>query len=119
MPEANREVAVQVVLPADAGSFRHRRLTVHVEDTTEVDAPARPVACAALAEVSHKRGQQSCFEVSFRLSGPPPSARWELRAHLDLDADGTFSRGDWITMETYLWPEAESAPMRMILSQIE
>jgi uncharacterized lipoprotein YbaY len=73
---------------------------VRVQDVTYADARATTVAERVLPGVYISPGASA---VAFTVDGIPegPGARYILRIHADVDGDGTVSRGDYISTQSY------------------
>ena len=77
--------------------------TIHVrlEDVSYIDAPARLVAETVLPEA--RAGCQAPSQLAFTIDAPTlnPRARYVVRVHVDVDADGQISLGDYISTMSY------------------
>jgi uncharacterized lipoprotein YbaY len=75
-------------------------LYVRLLDVTFTDAPSRTVAEQVLA-LPRGRADERPLAFSLRLETIDPHRTYIVSAHADLDGDGSISRGDWMTMESY------------------
>jgi uncharacterized lipoprotein YbaY len=84
-----------------AGAFSHATVVVRLVDTTYADAPAEVVAEYVRRDVDFDPRNET--GLPFELDGPEPNPRahYTVEAHIDLDGDGTVSRGDLLTMQSY------------------
>lgn len=82
--------------PPFSGAVVHVRL----DDVSRADAPAIEVARLDIPDVSYQPGDPP-LEFSLPTPSLDPAARYEIRAHADLDGAGHVTRGDQITMESY------------------
>lgn len=90
----------QVVL--DAGeSFSDATVRVRLEDVTNVGAPSVTVSEQVIHAVSHQAGSRQ--QLPFVLSGQAsnPRARYNVRAHIDVDGDGLVSVGDYVSTQSH------------------
>lgn len=94
-------LTVQVTFDPGAGAFQSAALYAYVEDVSRLDAPAQALGSAVLQDVSHQAGEVSGPQLTLQVSVPEASATVSVRVHIDLDGDGRYSRGDFITMESY------------------
>lgn len=92
----------EIVFGEDASPFTGATLIVSLIDTTLADAPSTTIATEVVREVSFG-GSGGGDAISFELRAVAPDARasYSVRAHLDLDADGRLSRGDYVNVQNY------------------
>ena len=86
---------------------------MHVLDTTYADAPAVPVAEAS-GLVEPGPGPLQTIDVD---TEPPEGRDLRVRAHVDVDGDGTVSLGDFVTTAAYPVPPGDE-PVRVVVSRI-
>lgn len=74
---------------------------VRLLDTSRADAAARVVAEQILEDVAERanRGEALTFSIDGELDDE--RARYTISVHVDADADGRISPGDFITMQSY------------------
>ena len=104
MPEtiaAQIPVTVQVTFDQGAGAFQSATLYAYVEDVSRADAAAQALGSAVLPGISHQAGDVSGPQFTLQASVPDANAYLSLRVHIDLDGDGRYSHGDFISMESY------------------
>ena len=73
-------------------------MIVTLEDTTFADEAAEPVQTEVLQHISFDPKLSETIPLSLQFQVPDLSRRYTLRVHLDADADGTISRGDYINV---------------------
>ena len=76
------------------------RLYVRLLDVTFTDAPSRTVAEQVLTLARGRAGERR-LAFSLELETIDSHRTYIVSAHADLDGDGSISRGDWMTMESY------------------
>ena len=94
-------VTVRVTFDVEANAFQSATLYGFVEDVSRADAPAQSLASLVLRDVSHAAGETDGPEFTIRVAVPDPKSVLAVRVHIDVDGDGSYSRGDFITMESY------------------
>jgi uncharacterized lipoprotein YbaY len=90
-----------IVFGADLEPFVGATVYVRLEDVSRIDASALVVAETVRREV--RAGGQAPSEIKFSLKGPPldPRARYVVRVHVDVDADGQVGVGDYVSTESH------------------
>ena len=101
MPNHQVPLTVLISFTAEAVAFQSATLYGYVEDVSRADAPAQPLGSLVLRDVSHAAGETDGPEFTLSVEIPDPNALLAVRVHIDLDGDGRYSRGDFITMESY------------------
>jgi hypothetical protein len=86
-------------------------VVVQVLDTTYADAPARVVA-ETTGEVAPTGGLQK-VELHPQLES---SSDYRVRAHVDVDRDGTVSPGDFVTTAAH--PARAGEPVRVVVRKV-
>jgi uncharacterized lipoprotein YbaY len=100
-PSTDAVVQGEVQFPEDTPAFSDGTIRVSLLDVTRADAPARTVAEQRIANVCHPGGPGEGVSFVLRVSGVNARARYEVRAHVDLDGDGRVSPGDYISTQSY------------------
>ena len=87
----------RIVFGGDAPVFTGARVSIRLEDTTYVDAPARAIAERVMEPVTYDGGATG---IPFSLDVPAGAgrARMTLQVLVDLDGDGKATQGDYINM---------------------
>ena len=101
MPVTQAALTVQVVFDAGAPAFQAGTLYGYVEDVSRADAAAKSLGSFVLPDVSHAAGESAGPEFTLEVGVPDPNAQLAVRVHIDLTGNGRYSRGDFITMESY------------------
>ena len=107
----------RIVFGADAPVFTGARVSIRLEDTTYADAPARALAERVLESIAYDGGASG---IPFSLDVPAGTGRvrMTLQVLVDLDGDGTATRGDYINMVSVPVPsegaEEIEVPVRRI-----
>ena len=101
MPVTQVSLTVQVVFDAGAPAFQAGTLYGYVEDVSRADAAADSLGSFVLPDVSHAAGESAGPEFTLEVGVPDPNAQLAVRVHIDLTGNGRYSRGDFITMESY------------------
>ncbi|MBG0792332.1 hypothetical protein IYY11_02510 [Methylocystis sp. H62] len=89
-------------------------LRVSLLKVDRIDAPSTTLAGVAIPADS----DAPISEISFGIEIDdvlPERARYGLAAHLDLDADGSVTRGDLVTVESCPWRPGQAEPIRLRL----
>jgi len=94
-------LTVQVVFDTGAPAFQAGTLYGYVEDVSRADAAAESLGSYVQQDVSHAAGDISGPEFTLLAKVPDPNAQLAVRVHIDLSGNGRYSRGDFITMESY------------------
>jgi len=86
-----------IVFGSDLEPFVGATVYVRLEDVSRIDAPALVVAEMVLQEV--RAGGQAPPRLEFTIELPPlnPRARYGVRVHVDVDADGQIGAGDYVS----------------------
>ena len=103
MPVLPIGVTGEVVFDNSAPPFSGATAHIVLEETTYADAAAVAVSRLDLPEVSFQSGREPLAFASPTVQ-LDLSKRYEIRVHIDLDADGRIGPGDQITTETYPVP---------------
>lgn len=98
--DAEGVVEGEIHFPPDA-VFAGATVHVRLLDATVADAPSRTVAEQTIPNVSHPRGAGGTVAFAVRGSGLEARARYVVRVHVDVGGDGTVSRGDYVSTESY------------------
>lgn len=94
-------LTVHVTFDSGAEAFQSANLYAYVEDVSQADAAAQPLGSTVLRDVAHAAGETAGPELRIQAQVPDPHAYLIVRVHIDVDGDGRYSRGDFITMESY------------------
>jgi len=89
-------------------------LRVSLLNVDRIDAPSTTLAGVAIRADSDAPISEINFGIEFDDS-LPERARYGLAAHLDLDANGSVTRGDLVTVESYPWRPGQVEPIRLRL----
>jgi len=101
MSETQVPLTIQVVFDAGAPSFEAGTLYGYVEDVSRADAAAESLGSYVQPDISHAAGEIAGPEFTLEVGIPDPNAQLAVRVHIDLTGNGRYSRGDFITMESY------------------
>src|SRR6266498_1632358 len=88
-------------------------MVVQVLDTTYADAPAQVVAHTSAHVASDEGETLQTVELPFTPTG---TADYRIRAHVDVDADGAVSLGDFVTTAAY--PATGKDPVRVAVRKV-
>jgi uncharacterized lipoprotein YbaY len=91
----------QIVFDDDAPAFSGATLYVTLEDVTYADSEATTIGRLVKKDVAHdpNAGDPLTFEITCEV--PDDSARYNVRAHIDVDGSGQISRGDYVNTQSY------------------
>jgi putative lipoprotein len=91
------EVSGTIVFGADLEPFTGATVYVRLEDVSLMDIAAPTVAETILRDV--RAGGQAPTQLEFTVAAPPlePKVRYNVRVHVDVDADGQVSIGDYVS----------------------
>jgi hypothetical protein len=101
MPANPILLTIQVVFDESAPSFHAAKLYASVEDVSRADTASVSLGSLVMGDISHTAGETHGPELTLPVSVPDPGAYLAVRVHIDLDGDGRYSRGDFISMESY------------------
>jgi Type III secretion system lipoprotein chaperone (YscW) len=108
-----RVIVVEVVAEGAERPPPGSILTVRVLDTTYADAPAAVVAEAT----AHVSAAGTSLLQTVELDPPPAGAGdYRVRAHVDVDGDGTVSPGDFVSTASYPVPKGE--PLQVVVRKV-
>ena len=101
VPGAEPLVSGEILFSENASSFSGATVYVRLEDVSNADAPSKVIAEQILRDISYKA--QSKTPLAFSIHGRSVNAKasYAVRVHVDTDADGEVSLGDYISMESY------------------
>lgn len=107
-------VSGTIVFGADLEPFAGAIVYVRLEDVSRIDASAVMVAETVLQDV--RAGGQAPSQLEFTIDAPPldPRARYIVRVHVDVDADGQVGIGDYVSTISHSVPTDVEAPRLLI-----
>lgn len=87
-----------VILAEGGPPFDDATIYVRLEDVSRVDSASTVVAEQVIHHVT-----ASSVPIPFSLSGelPDQQALYNVSVHVDVNNDGTLSKGDYLSMESY------------------
>lgn len=94
-------VQCRILLGPEVPFFTDATLRVRVLDVSRAGAGAGIAGETVLANLRYQPGSTPELNVPVDCADINPRAHYAASAHLDLDADGQVSPGDWITTESY------------------
>lgn len=101
MAEKKPLVTGSVILGGELKSFTNATVYVRLEDVSRADGAAIVAAEDVLKGVSHRAGDEARLEFALYGASPAENADYSLSVHVDVDADGEISRGDYISTQSY------------------
>jgi uncharacterized lipoprotein YbaY len=97
--------------------FADATVIVKVEDTRRADAPAVVIAEQRIRHVSRAPGQHAPVLFAIECSADSELAHYALKAHVDVDASGDVSVGDYVSTQSY--PLAEVASLAQVIVRVD
>jgi hypothetical protein len=94
------EVTGTLVLDPHAPPFNGATVYVRLEDVSFADAPARVLAEEVRRDVVCDPRKGGGIRFSLSSTQIDPHVHYAVRAHVDLDGDGSISVGDYINMQS-------------------
>ncbi len=91
------KVTGSIVFGEDIVPFVGATVYARLEDVSLTDTSARTVAESVMLNI--EAGGQAPNEIAFTIDAPclNPGARYVVRVHVDLDADGQIGVGDYVS----------------------
>ena len=93
-------VTGEVVLDEASESFSNATVYVRLQDVSRIDAKSEIVAEEVMRSVSVDTSEKTSFPFSIQGQLPDRTANYIVTVHVDVNNDGKFSNGDFITTES-------------------
>lgn len=90
-----------IVLDRGAAAFTGATVNVYVENVTDLDARAQITAHLVINKVSGGGPKAAMIHFTLGEFSPAQDASYNVRVHIDVNADGRISRGDYISNTRY------------------
>lgn len=81
--------------------FTGATIIVRIEDARRADASSVVIAEQRIVNVSRSPGDRDPAPFSIEYQGTVDPANYSLRAHVDVDATGEVSPGDYVSTQNY------------------
>jgi hypothetical protein len=106
-------IAVEVVAEGPERPPAGAPVLVQLLDTTYADAPAQELAAASAPVEAGEDGVLQRLELDATLAA---SGDYRVRAHVDVDGDGTVSPGDFVSTAAH--PAREGATVQVVVKKV-
>jgi len=98
-----------VLVPETVATFRGARVRLLIERIRYADAKAEIVAEHHADHIGHQEGQETQIPFDLDVASLSDVKSLNLRAHVDLDGDGTVNAGDLLSQQSYRLSNVQDA----------
>lgn len=108
-----------VLLPESEPALYRAQVRVLVEETGRADAASTVLAEQVISGIPQAQIKAGRLPFVLEVDSPAPQADCSIRAHIDLDGDGSVSPGDYVSVEHIPLPESpQAAPIAVAVRRV-